>query len=211
LNIRNSNHLFKIINGSSFFSESPKEDCEDILQETHLKMLHKIHLPDFSYPITEPTKTSFNALIKIVAERQWYMLIRKRQVKNKHLVFSKAEFDENVATLIDAQLEKEKNINLDTLSQLIEQHREIKILVRIFKIDDEADELKRINEWSEKVKDEYIWSQRKILLKEINYTPNFLGKISDSYFKVKGQEVIRKRKEAGIKKIKKVFTNYIFH
>jgi DNA-directed RNA polymerase specialized sigma24 family protein len=208
LNRQNRSHLYYEINGSSTsLSISPNDDCDDILQDAHLMMLQKIHQHGFIYPETESPKTPFNALFRLMAKRLWLMLIRKRQLDDKYNKKTKGEFDNNIEVLKD----EEKNINVEALHLLMKEHKEINILVKITTIDDEADELKRVNSWSEHTKDEYIWTMRKKLLEELDYKPSFWGKISESYFKSNGQAVIRKRKEAGIKKLKEVFTNYAFN
>lgn len=207
LNKQNLSHLYFEINGSPSLSASPSDDCNDILQDSNLMMLKKIHKDGFIYPKSESHKTPFNAFFRLIAKRIWLMLIRKRQLNIKYYEKAKGEFENNIEVL----KEEEKNINVEALRQLMKEYNEISILVKIAKIDDEAYELKRVNSWSEAIKDEYVWTQRKKLLEELDYRPNFFGKISESYFKQKGQGVIRKRKEAGIKKLKEVFTNYTFN
>ena len=182
------------------FSSQPEEDAQDILQDTNLAIIKNLQRPDYLYPIIK-TYGHFNAYFKKIALNSWFILIKKRK---KESIFyyeqSHSEIEVDETKIFD-----EESHTLDGLSILMEKYIDIKILVELVKIDTEAANLKRTKEWSEREKDEFIWTQKKLLLQNINYQSRLLELLPPALFKKRGEAYLRKKKELGIKKIEELF------
>lgn len=205
INTKNKPHLLDLIKKSSGYSSDALEDALDLLQSTNIHVLLNLQKPDFLYPIHELSRPYFNAYFKKISENLWFQKVNK--------IFKQRTYIDTYSSsseLYTMDFETETYESLNDLKVYIQGDIDIEVLITLVSIDTEMEELKRMGEIDEKMKDYMIWSQKKVLLETLNYKPNLLESLSEQMYKKRAEAYLRKKKEVGLKKLEKKIGRKIF-